>query len=153
MTTEAVSAGGDPRRLLADIRALAHRVRLDQRMTWAALLVLAAVTLIAIPFDWFGLKTDCHPDGSCVFERRGMLYYWPPAMMLGYATIAVWYLRAARARGLGARVLPYAVTGVVTALVFPAGWLAASLYFRSHPYPDAPLSYWFLVLDRLVMPW
>jgi hypothetical protein len=154
MTTEAVPAGGgDPRRLLADVRALAHRVRLDQRMTWAALLVLAVVTLAAIPFDWFGMKVDCHPDGSCMTARRGLLYYWPLAMLLAYPTIAVWYLRAARARGLGARVLPYAITGAVTALVFPAAWLAVNLYFRSHPYPDAPLPYWLMVLDRLVMPW
>jgi hypothetical protein len=153
MTTESVPAGGDPRRLLADVRALAHRVRLDQRMTWAALLVLAVMTLAAIPFDWFGMKVECHPDGGCTFARRGMLYYWPPAMVLAYATIAVCYLRAARARGLSARVLPYAITGAATTVVFPAAWLAVHLYFQSHPYPDGPLPYWYFVLDRLVMPW
>jgi hypothetical protein len=41
MTTDSISAGGDPRRLLSDVRALARRVRRDQRMTWVALLVLA----------------------------------------------------------------------------------------------------------------
>lgn len=153
MTTASVPAGDDPRRLLADVRALARRVRLDQRMTWAALLVLAVVTLAAIPFDWFGMKVECHPDGGCTFARRGMLYYWPPAMVLAYATIAVCYLRAARARGLRARVLPYAITGAATTVVFPAAWLAVHLYFQSHPYPDGPLPYWYLVLDRLVMPW
>ena len=136
MITDSVPAGGDPRRLLADVRALAHRVRVDQRMTWAALLALGAMTLVAIPFDWFGMTVQCHPDGSCMFARRGMLYYWPPAMVLAYATIAVCYLRAARARGLGARVVPYAITGAVTTVVFPAAWLAVFLYFRSHPYPD-----------------
>lgn len=153
MTTESVPAGGDPRRLLADVRALTHRVRLDQRMTWAALLVLGAVTLAGILFDWFGMEVNCLPDGGCQFARRGLLYYWPAAMLLAYAVIAVIYGRAARARGLGARVLPYAVTGAVTSVVFPAAWLAVFLYFRSHPYPDSPLPYWFLVLDRLVMPW
>ncbi|WP_127501734.1 LPXTG cell wall anchor domain-containing protein [Actinoplanes solisilvae] len=152
MTTESVPAD-DPRRLLADVRALAHRVRVDQRMTWAALLVLGAMTLLAIPFDWFGMQVDCNPDGSCTFARRGMLYFWPPAMVLAYATIAFCYLRAARTRGLGARVLPYAITGAVTTVVFPAAWLAVHLYFQSHPYPDGPLPYWFFVLDRLVMPW
>ena len=34
MTTDSVPAGGDPRRLLSDVRTLAHRVRLDQRVTW-----------------------------------------------------------------------------------------------------------------------
>lgn len=153
MTTDSIPAGDDPRRLLADARALAHRVRIDQRMTWAALLVLGAMTLVAIPFDWFGMAVHCHADGSCSFARRGMLYYWPPAMVLGYAAIAVCYLRGARARGLGTRVLPYAITGAVTTVVFPAAWLAVFLYFRSHPYPDQPLPYWYFVLDRLVMPW
>ena len=152
MTTESVPIGGDPRRLLSDVRALAHRVRLDQRLTWAALLVLGAVTLVAIPFDWFGMKVHCRPD-SCEFARRGMLYYWPPASLLAYAAIAFWYLRAARARGLGARVLPYAITGAATTVVFPAAWLAMSMYLSSHPVPEGPLPYWLLVLDRLVMPW
>ncbi|GAA0797041.1 hypothetical protein [Spirilliplanes yamanashiensis] len=153
MTTDTASVGGDPRRLLSDVRALAHRVRLDQRMTWAALLVLAAATLVAIPFDWFGMRVDCRPDGGCTYARRGMLFYWPAAMVLAYATIAVLYVRAARARGVGARVLPYAITGAATTVVFPAAWLAVNLYFRSNPYPDQPLPYWFFVLDRLVMPW
>jgi hypothetical protein len=152
MTTESVPAGGDPRRLLSDVRALAHRVRLDQRMTWAALLVLGAVTLVAVPFDWFGMTVHCRPDG-CEFARRGMLYYWPPASLLAYGAIALWYLRAARARGLGARVLPYAITGAATTVVFPAAWLAMSMYLSSHPVPDGPMPYWLLVLDRLVMPW
>ncbi len=153
MTANSIPAAGDPRRLLSDLRALAHRVRLDQRMTWAALLVLAAVTFAAIPFDWFGMKVTCAPDGSCRFERRGMLYYWPPALLLAYAAIAVHYLRAARARGLGTRVLPYAITGAVTTVVFPAAWAAVTVYFADHPVPDQPLPYWWLVLDRLVMPW
>jgi hypothetical protein len=153
MTTDSMAAGDDPRRLLADVRALAHRVRADQRMTWAALLVLGAMTLVAIPFDWFGMWVNCLPDGSCQFARRGLLYYWPAAMPVAYAVIAVIYVRAARARGVGARVLPYAITGAVTTVVFPAAWLAVYLYFRSHPYPDAPLPYWYFVLDRLVMPW
>ncbi|MGX6606581.1 hypothetical protein ACWKSP_31325 [Micromonosporaceae bacterium Da 78-11] len=148
-----MSASGDPRRLLADVQALAQRVRLDQRTTWAALLVLAVVTLVAIPVDFFAMKVDCHPDGSCAFTRRGMLFYWPPAMVLAYAAIAVHYLRVARERGLGGRVLPYAITGAATTVVLPAAWLAVFLYFRSHPYPDSPLPYWYFVLDRLVMPW
>ncbi|MFC3743862.1 hypothetical protein [Paractinoplanes deccanensis] len=153
MTTNSIPADGDPRRLLADARALARQVRIDQRMTWAALLVLGTTTLLAIPFDWFGMQVDCHPDGGCTFTRQGMLYYWPAAMVLAYTAIAVSYLRAARARGIGARVLPYAITGAVTTVVFPAAWLAVHLYFQSHPYPDSPLPYGLLVLDRLVMPW
>jgi hypothetical protein len=153
MTTDSVSAGGDPRRLLSDVHALARRVRLDQRLTWVALLVLAAVTFVGIPFDWFGLEVTGHPDGSYEFARRGVLYYWPPALLLAYTTIAVCYVRAARARGLGGRVLPYAITGAATTVVFTAAWVAATLYFPSHPAPFDPLPYWWFVLDRLVSPW
>jgi len=153
MTTDSIPAGSDPRRLLSDVRALARRVRLDQRMTWAALLVLAAVTFAGIPFDWFGMKVHCLPDGGCEFARRGMLYYWPAALPLAYAIIAFCYLRAARARGVGTRVMPYAITGAATTVVFPAAWVAVAVYLSDHPVPDHPLPYWWFVLDRLVMPW
>jgi len=150
MTTGSVPADGDPRRLLSEIRGLAHRVRLDQRLTWVALLVLAGVTLAGIPFDWFGMSVHCVPDGSCEFARRGVLFYWPPALLLAYTAIAVCYARAARARGLGARVMPYAITGAALTVVFTAAWVAAALYFPSHPvrFPS-----WVLVLDRLITPW
>ncbi|BCJ56083.1 hypothetical protein Asp14428_75580 [Actinoplanes sp. NBRC 14428] len=150
MTTESVPAGGDPRRLLSDVRTLAHRVRRDQRVTWFALLVLAVVTLAGMPFDWYGMKVHCAPGGGCEFARRGVLLYWPPALLLAYAAIAVWYVRAARARGLGARVLPYAITGALTTALFTAAWVAAALYFPSHPqrFPE-----WVLVFDRLLTPW
>ncbi|MEV5821066.1 hypothetical protein ACFYMB_17965 [Micromonospora haikouensis] len=153
MTTEPVAAGGDPRRLLSDIRSLAHQVRLDQRMTWVALLVLGAVTLAGIPFDWLAMTVRCHPDTSCEFARRGVLFYWPSALLLAYTAIAVCYSRAARSRGLGARTLPYAIVGAATTVVFTAAWVAAALYFPHHPLPYQPLPYWWLVLDRLVSPW
>jgi len=153
MTTDPISADGDPRQLLSDVRSLARRVRLDQRMTWVALLVLAAVTLVGIPFDWLGMKVHCNPDTGCEFARRGVLYYWPLALLLAYAAIAVSYVRAARARGLGARVLPYAIAGAATTVLFTALWVAAALYFPSHPESMPRLSYWWLVLDRLVSPW
>jgi hypothetical protein len=153
MTTDSVSAGDDPRRLLSDVRDLASRVRRDQRLTYVALLVLAAVTFVAIPFDWLFMKVHC--DGSaCTFARRGMLYYWPPALLLAYAAIAVSYVRAARARGLGSRVLPYAITGAVTVLVFTAAYTAAAAYFPTHPpFGGGPLPFWWIVLDRLIAPW
>jgi hypothetical protein len=153
MTTGSVSAGDDPRRLLSDVRTLAGRVRRDQRLTYVALLVLAAVTFVAIPFDWFFMRVHC--DGSgCAFARRGMLYYWPPALLLAYAAIAVSYVRAARARGLGARVLPYAITGAATVVVFTAAYTAAAAYFPTHPpFGGGPVPFWWIVLDRLIAPW
>jgi hypothetical protein len=161
MTTDSVPAAGDPRRLLSDVRTLAHRVRRDQRVTWVALLVLAVATFVGIPFDWFGLEVHCAPGGpselaqvadasACSFSRQGVLYYWPPALLLAYAAIAVCYVRVARARGLGARVLPYVLAGVALTVLFTAAWVAARLYFPSHP---QQFPYWVLVLDRLVAPW
>ncbi|MBO4205662.1 hypothetical protein [Micromonospora echinofusca] len=96
--------GGDPRRLLSDVRTLAHRVRVDQRMTWVALLALVAVTFAGIPFDWFGMTVNCQPDGSCQFARRGLLYYWLPALLLAYTVIAFlpWIFRPSGRRGNGA---------------------------------------------------
>jgi hypothetical protein len=153
MTTDSVSTGDDPHRLLSDVRELAGRVRRDQRLTWVALLVLAAVTLLAIPFDWLFMNVRCQADG-CIFARRGMLYYWPPALLLAYAAIAVSYVRAARARGLGARVLPYAITGAATAVVFTAAYTAAAAYFPTHPpFGGGPAPFWWIVLDRLIAPW
>jgi len=151
MTTDSVPAGGDPSRLLSEVRGLARRVRVDQRVTWFALLVLAAVTFVGIPFDWYFLVFHCAGDGTaCQFSRQGVLYYWPPALLLAYAAIAVCYVRVARARGLGARVTPYALTGVALTVLFTAAWVAARLYFPTHPHQ---FPYWVLVLDRLIAPW
>lgn len=151
MTAEPVpAAGGDPRQLLSDMRNLTEQVRLDQRLTWVALLVLAAVTFVGIPFDYYGMDVQCLPDGGCTFARRGVLYYWPAALLLAYAVIAVCYVRAARAQGLGSRVMPYVITGAVTTVVFTAAWVAAALYFPSNP---ITFSSWVLVLDKLIAPW
>ncbi|GAA2580740.1 hypothetical protein GCM10010399_08150 [Dactylosporangium fulvum] len=152
MTTDSVPAGGrDPRRLLSEVRGLARRVRVDQRVTWFALLVLAAVTFVGIPFDRYFLVFHCVGDATaCQFSRQGVLYYWPLALLLAYAAIAVCYVRVARARGLGARVLPYALTGVALTVLFTAAWVAARLYFPTHPHR---FPYWVLVLDRLISPW
>ncbi|MEU4423298.1 hypothetical protein AB0F81_21945 [Actinoplanes sp. NPDC024001] len=151
MTTDSVQAGGDPRRLLSNARALAHRVRRDQRATWIALLVLAAVTFAGIPFDYYGMVVRCTGDG-CQFARQGVLFYWPVALLLAYAAIAYCYVRVARARGLGARVLPYAITGAGLTVLFTVVWLLARLFLFDNP-PADPFPSWVLVLDRLVAPW
>ncbi|MFK3984295.1 hypothetical protein ACI2K4_28470 [Micromonospora sp. NPDC050397] len=108
---------------------------------------------MGIPFDWVGMKLHCMSDGGCQFARRGVLYYWPPALLLAYAVIAVCYVRAARVRGLGARILPYVTTSAATTAVSTAAWVAAALYFPSHLVPMSPLPYRWFVLDRLIAPW
>ncbi len=161
MSVDSVSASGDPRQLLSDVRTLARRVRLDQRVTWVALLVLAAVTFMAIPIDWYSLQADCGPVGAwvndvnggswCHVRRDGAMFYWPPALLLAYTVIAVYAVRAARSRGLGVRVLPYVITGVALTVLFAVSWLVARLYLAG-PAPTHPLPSWVMLLDRLVAP-
>jgi hypothetical protein len=155
MTTDSVPAGGEPRRLLSDVRSLARQVRVDQRATWTALLILAGATLLAVPFDYYFLVVHCTPAGdgaACAFDRRGVLFYWPPALLLSYAAIALCYVRIARQRGLGARVLPYAITGAALTVVFTAAWIGIRLYLDHHGVPANPLPPWAMLLDRLVAP-
>jgi hypothetical protein len=142
MTSEAVPAGGDPHRLLADARDLARRVRLAQRVTWLPLLALAVVMLGAIPVYLLTrpVLSDCRPqpDGQvCKAWYQIAQYYWWSASVLAYAAIAVGYLRVARSRGLGTRVLPYVLTGV--GLVVLSAVAAGSWALLDYPYyPDGP---------------
>lgn len=149
MTTEALP-GEDPRRLLSDTRALAHRVRRDQRVTWAALLVLAVVTFLAIPADYFGMDVQC-TDDWCRLSRDGVVWFWPPALLLAYTVIAYWYVRIARSRGVGARVLPYAYTGAALALLYVVVWVVFRIWVDLQP-QSVPQAEWTLALDRLVAP-
>src|SRR5688572_5528655 len=115
MTSDAVPAGADPHRLLADARHLARRVRLAQRVTWLPLLVLAVVILGAIPVYRYGhrVHSNCQAvenGRTCEVFFQAAQFYWWAALMLAYVVIAGGYLRLARARGLGSRVLPYALT-------------------------------------------
>ncbi|PWU48832.1 hypothetical protein DLE60_15815 [Micromonospora globispora] len=154
MTTNSVPAGGDPRRLLADARDLARRVRLAQRVTWLPLLVLALVIFGAIPVHRYGraVVSDCQAVGDgqvCKVWLQTVTFYWLAALVLAYVVIAGGYLRVARARGVDARVLPYAVTGV--ALV-GLGFAFAAVWVRLHPaYPEDPSAF-VQFLSRLLAP-
>jgi hypothetical protein len=154
MTSEAVPVGGDPRRLLADARNLARRVRLAQRVTWLPLLVLALVTFGAIPAYLFGHRvvSNCQTvsDGQvCKVWLRDAQFYWWAATALAYAVIAGGYLRVARARGLGARVLPYVVTGVALIVLFaavPPAWIFPDADARALVSPSAFVQFLFRLL-------
>lgn len=142
MTSDAVPAGGDPRRLLADARDLARRVRLAQRVTWLPLLVLALVTFGAIPVYRYGHRvvSDCQAtaDGQvCKVFLLAAQFYWWTALVLAYVVIAGGYMRVARARGLGARVRPYVLTGVAL-VVLSAAATAVLIYLDPLPFPDEP---------------
>jgi len=141
MTSDAVPAGVDPRRLLADARQFARRVRLAQRVTWLPLLVLGLVIFGAIPAYRFGhtTVTNCQTlvDGgqNCDVWQPAVEFYWLGAVTLAYVVIAAGYLRVARARGVDARVLPYVLTGIGLAILMFA---AVAGHTGSWFLPDPP---------------
>jgi hypothetical protein len=136
MTTESVYPDDDPRRLLSRARELTRRVRADQRATWFPLLVFAAVTFALVPvlrFSTVHLATcpSMNPPGrvSCVGYRPAVAVYWPAALVLAYAAIAAFYLRRSAARGVGTRVRPYVIAGII----LTAAMTATSLWSLYHP--------------------
>jgi hypothetical protein len=134
MTSDSVYPGDDPRQLLAGARELAQRVRGAQRATWFPLLVLAALTFAAIPLYRFSTPRlrSCAAVGAgrvCTVAPAARFVYWPAALVLAYAVIAAFYLRRSRARGVGTRVRPYVIAGVI--LAFAVTGLA--LWAFGHP--------------------
>lgn len=129
-----MAADDGPRRLLADSRELARRVRAEQRATWFPLFVFAAVTFGAIPVYRFVHPSSTCRSGqvgvrTCLIYSRGGLVYWPIALLIAYALIATFYVRRGRARGLGTRTNRYVVAGVILALLM--GF--ASVWTATHP--------------------
>jgi hypothetical protein len=132
MTTGSAYSEDDPRRLLSGTHQLAQRVRKEQRATWFPLLVFAAVTFAAIPV----LRYSGHHLGPCTATGPGMkvctvypsaqFVYWPIALVLAYIAIAAFYIRRSRERGIETRVRPYAVAGIIIAVVLTGAalWLA-----------------------------
>jgi hypothetical protein len=110
----------DPQRLLADTRELSRKVRKAQRGTWLALLVLGATVLLAIPFYEYGHsvvgRCQTRGDGpimACSRYPTLALWYWPVALVVAYGVIGAIFVRQARSRGVGARVRPYVIGGIV----------------------------------------
>jgi hypothetical protein len=132
MTTDSAHSEDDPRRLLSSTRELAQRVRKEQRATWFPLLVLAAVTFAAIPV----LRYSGHHLGPCsatgprmkvcTVYPNAQFVYWPIALVLAYLAIAAFYIHRSRARGIETRVRPYAIAGIIIAVVLTGAalWLA-----------------------------
>ena len=124
---------GDPRRRLAGTLELTRQVRGTQRATWFPLLVLAVVTFAAIAFRYsphrLGTCAATGPARGCTVYPTALLVYWPTALVLAYAVIAAFYIRRSQARGVGTRVRPYVVAGIILALAM-TGSLLWTLY---HP--------------------
>lgn len=118
MTTETAYPGDDPQRLLANARRLAERVRRQQRATWFPLLVLAALTFASIPVRRYsGHHLDCVVvPRVCTVYSDADFVYWPIALVLAYVAIAAFYILRSRARGVGTRVRPYAIAGIIVAV-------------------------------------
>ena len=130
-----MSSADSPYELLTTVRDATRKVRAAQRGTWFPLLVLAVITIAAIPVYRFAPHhlTSCRsgPQGTmlCAAVNVGVLVYWPVALVLAYVVIAGFYVRRSRRRGVGTPIRPYVVVGVVLAVLLAA----ASLWRAFHP--------------------
>lgn len=134
MTNELDHARDDPQDLLAATRDLTRQVRRAQRGAWFPLLVFAAVTFAAIPFNRYGPhRAHCSSThglvSACVVQPALALWYWPVALLAAYVAVSWFYVRRAHDRGVGTRVQPYVVVGAVLAVLIGA-W---ALWANSHP--------------------
>src|ERR1700734_2222054 len=118
--TDEPAAPADPRELLAAVQNLTRQVRMIQRHTWLPLLAFALIMLAAIPVYWYAPSNlgPCRsgPDGTTVCTALIpwlVLAYWMVMLVLAYAVIAGCYVRQSRLRGVGTRIRPYVVSGIV----------------------------------------
>ena len=156
MAESRVPQRDSPHELLSATRRLALRVRQAQRGTWFPLLLFGVITLASGPFLVSSHRAvDCRmltPGRVCLAFSPWSYVYWPLALVLAYAAVAVFYLHRARRRGVGTRVRPYVLAGVIIA----AAASGASLWLVTHPqaigYPSAVPSPTTELLYRLVSP-
>jgi hypothetical protein len=136
MTTDGTAAD-DPFRLLSSARGLARRVRLDQRMTWFPLLIFAVLTFGVIPVRRYSehYQVCSGPPGMqrCTGFSQADLVYWPIALVLAYLAIATFVVLRSWARGIDTRARPYAIAGIVVAVVLSA----VMSWELHHPMPAA----------------
>jgi hypothetical protein len=75
------------------------------------------------------------------------LAYWPIALVLAYITIAGFYVHQARLRGVGTRIRPYVVVGIVIAVLVTA----ATFWLLRQP-PSPAVSPWTQLVLQLRSP-
>ena len=138
MAKQQVSDDGDPRVELSRARGLARQVRRSQRATWFPLLVFAAVMFAAVPVNRAGhaVATRCRsvPNAGpgakvCIAHNSATFVYWPIALVLAYVIIAAFYMHQSRTRGIGMRVRPYVIAGIVIAVALST----ASIWAANRP--------------------
>jgi len=155
MTDASVPPQEGPQELLSATRRLTRRVRQAQRGTWFPLLLFAGLTLASIPITLSSRRAfDCRavPGGRvCVGFSPWSYVYWPLALVLAYVAIAAFYVHRARSRGVGTRVRPYVIAGVVIAVVGTGVslWLVTHPEVSGYPFPPSPAT---MSLFRLVSP-
>ncbi|WP_149030435.1 hypothetical protein [Kitasatospora sp. MBT66] len=157
MTDASVPSSGAPQEVLASLGDLTRRVRAAQRATWFPLLLFGVLTLGGILVDRLTFRveevTPCPPGPSradvvltvCTAAKQGSPLYWTAGIALVYAATAVFYVRRARARGVGSPIRPYVLTGVALVVV-----VAATMFWVGRngiPQPGEPLDFWSLQLD------
>jgi len=115
------------------------------------------LTLASIPIIRYNRHVmDCRALGPaihvCIAFSPGSYIYWPVALVLAYAAIAAFYVHRAHSRGVGTRIRPYVITGVIIAVVATG----ISLWMVTHPgvvgYPFAIASPAMELLSRLASP-
>lgn len=118
MATESAHPADDPHGLLSSARELTRRVRREQRATWFPLLVFAGLTFASLFVRRYsGHHLDCVAvPRVCKVYSDAEFVYWPVALVLAYVAIAAFYIRRSRARGVGTRVRPYAIAGIIVAV-------------------------------------
>jgi Winged helix DNA-binding domain len=95
------------------------------------------------------VSSRVRPARVCTAYPPALLVYWPTALVLAYALIAAFYIRRSQARGVGTRVRPYVVAGIILALAMTGSLLwtlyhplaftlaAPGLFSAPHSYPFA----------------
>jgi hypothetical protein len=156
-TTPSLATSND---LLATTRALTRKVRRAQRGAWFPLALFGLATLASVPFNRYGTSRTCSARTAtgyvCSVYSTWSLIYWPVVLVLLYIAIAWFYARRSRERGVGTRVKPYVVAGIIVAMVLTAVsiWLvthptARNDFLGLHVYPGSPLH---TAIYRLVSP-
>jgi hypothetical protein len=146
--------------LLASTRALMRRVRGAQRGAWFPLALFGLATLASAPLERYGTSRSCSSPNArgyvCSVYSTWALVYWPAVLVLIYIAVAWFYARRSQQRGVGTRVKPYVVAGIVVALALTAMsvWMIThptpySYVFGLHLYPGTPLG---TAVYRLVSP-
>lgn len=144
---------GTPHEVLADLGDLTRKVRAAQRGTWFPLLLLGLLTLGGILVSHFTLTVETVPcpvtapaaGTGCTLIRQGSPVYWPVGLALAYAATAFFYVRRSRKRGVGTRIRPYILTGIVL-----VGMASATAYWslrQGVAQPGDQIDFWGLHLD------